>query len=151
MPPLLFNNLIQIKGQRMEKKNYNKKSSSKSKTYEFNHVGQAVKPKPPSAIAKELISFSVTTDSVVATANIVVDSTHRRLKLDWGDGTTEYINLIALRQIRGGFLGFDTDPNTLKFQHVYQSPNNSGQKIVRVESTDTNGDKFTQRLNDVID
>ena len=97
---------------------------SKVSTHEVVNNVHVVDPIAPEAVARELQSFSVTTDSVVATLDIVYDDSHRFITIYWGDSDTgEKIDLhfLHLQQtvISGGS---DLPENTLRLQHVYEVP-----------------------------
>jgi len=78
-----------------------------------------LKPLAPKKKARKLESFSVTTDSVVATANLVVDESHKIIEIWWGDEReNEQPETIYLLKERL-FLGSPISGNTLKLQHAY--------------------------------
>lgn len=98
---------------------------------------RVLKPLPPKQKAKKLESFSVTTDSVVATANIIVNEHHKTIRIWWGDeGVNDQPQTIDLRRERL-FLGNPQPKNTLKLQHVYEI--NTLRKIIIVQSQDDEG------------
>jgi hypothetical protein len=68
----------------------------------------------------EAITLSVTGDSVVATAVIVIDDNQSTLTLDWGDGDVEQVNLGAHIQVTS--YSNNQDHNTFRFQHEYKKP-----------------------------
>lgn len=115
-------------------------NKSVTTTHKFENIIQVVEPLAPDIIAKKLTSFSVTTDSVVATAIVVVDDSHRHLSLHWGDDLVEVIDLYRLR-IQSGNPGDSQEPNTLKFQHIYRAPFDYGRKIIVAITLDTQGKK----------
>ena len=97
---------------------------SKISTHEVTNTVRVIDPVPQKAIARELTSFSVTTDSVVATLEIVYDDSHRFITIFWGDGGTGEridLRLLHLQQttVSGGP---DLPENTLRLQHVYEVP-----------------------------
>ena len=49
------------------------------------HTVHFLKPLAPEQKAMKLESFSVTTDSVVATASLVVNESHEIIRIWWGD------------------------------------------------------------------
>ena len=105
---------------------YSEKPEYKSKmsAHEVRNTVRVMDPVAQEAIARELTSFSVTTDSVVATLEIVYDDSHRFITIFWGDGDTgERIDLrfLHLQQttVAGGS---DLPENTLRLQHVYEVP-----------------------------
>jgi len=106
---------------------------------------QVVEPVAPEATAEKLFSFSVTADSVVATATLVFDDSHSYVTLYWGDDEVEIINISKWRNtIVAG--GGSQDPNTLKFQHVYKSPLDFGRKIVTAVTTDSARNKSNNTI-----
>lgn len=70
----------------------------------------------------EAITLSITSDSVVATAVIVIDDNQSTLTLDWGDGDIEQVNLGAHTQITSNLNSNNQDGNTFRFQHEYKKP-----------------------------
>ena len=113
---------------------------SLSTTHKYENVVQVVEPIAPEAMAKKLVSFSVTVDSVVATATLIVDDSHKHLSLHWGDDQVEVINLSKLRLL-SPMPGDNQKPNTLKFQHVYRAPFDYGRKIIIAVTKDSEGKK----------
>ncbi len=105
---------------------YSEKPEYKSKisTHEVTNTVRVIDPVPQEAIARELTSLSVTTDSVVATLEIVYDDSHRFITIFWGDGDTgERIDLHSLHsQQTPAAGGPDLPENTLRLQHVYEVP-----------------------------
>ena len=94
---------------------------SKVSTHEVVNNVHVVDPIAPAAVARELQSFSVTTDSVVATLDIVYDDSHRFVTIFWGDGDTgERIDLRFLPLQTPRFGGYNLPENTLRLQHVYE-------------------------------
>lgn len=128
-------------------KKYPKKKPYKSNSTieNFDNVVQVVDPISPEATAEKLVSFSVTVDSVVATATLVFDDSHSHVTLYWGDVEVEIINISKLRNmfVEGGS---NQDPNTLKVQHVYKPPLDYGRKIVTAVTTDTAGKKSNETV-----
>jgi hypothetical protein len=94
---------------------------------------------PPQTAAKELVSLVVTTDSVVATATIVVDDAHRRVSVRWGDGSTDVIDIRALRSLSVQGTPANQSPNTLRVQHAYRPPFDTGSRLVTVVTVDDQG------------
>lgn len=114
---------------------------SKSTVHTYTNTVNVVEPIAAASMAVPLVSFSVTVDSTVATAEIVVDDKHRHLSLHWGDDLVEVINLFKLRN-QTPRVGAETqEPNTLKFQHVYQAPFNQGRRILIAVTEDFEGKK----------
>jgi hypothetical protein len=105
---------------------YSEKPKYKSKisAHEVTNTVRVIGPVPQEAIARELTSFSVTTDSVVATLEIVYDDSHRFITIFWGDGDTgERIDLRSpLLQQTPAAGGPDLPENTLRLQYVYEVP-----------------------------
>lgn len=105
---------------------YSEKPEYKSKisAYEVTNTVRVIDPVAQEAIARELTSFSVTTDSVVATLEIVYDDSHRFITIFWGDGGTgERIDLRSLHLQQTPVAGGPALPeNTLRLQHVYEVP-----------------------------
>lgn len=98
---------------------------------------QVIKPISKELYAAKLVSFAVTSDSVVATANLVFHRSHSHVSIHWGDGTVEEINLTKLRQ-RSKLAGDQSDPNSLELQHIYRPPFDFGRKFIlaKVRSID---------------
>lgn len=105
---------------------YTEKPEYKSRisAHEVTNAVRVIDPVAQEAVARELTSFSVTTDSVVATLEIVYDDSHRFITIFWGDASTgERIDLRALRLQQTPAAGGPTLPeNTLRLQHVYEVP-----------------------------
>ncbi|MCL6416852.1 hypothetical protein MIB92_14420 [Aestuariirhabdus sp. Z084] len=98
---------------------------------------QIIKPLPDSQKARKLTSFSVTSDSLVATATLMVDPSHRLIKIWWGDeaenAQPQTIDLLKERLLAKT----GSDANRLELQHAYAP---SGlRKIILVQSLDVNG------------
>jgi len=113
---------------------------SLSTTHKYENIVQVVEPIAPEAMAKKLVSFSVTVDSVVATVTLIVDDSHKHLSLHWGDDQVEVINLLQLRLLSPR-IGDNQEPNTLKFQHVYRTPFDHGRTIITAVTKDSAGRK----------
>lgn len=99
---------------------------------------RVVQPVKDDNTVAKLVNFQVTTDSVVATARLIFDDSHRRISLHWGDDTIDEINLEMLRQ-KSRKPGDQQDPNTLELQHVYAAPHDYGRKIVIAKTRDLEG------------
>lgn len=97
---------------------------SRVSTQEVVNSVHVVDPIAPEAVARELESFSVTTDSVVATLDIVHDDSHRFITIYWGDSDTgERIDLRFSHLQQTPLAGGSNLPeNTLRLQHVYEVP-----------------------------
>ena len=122
----------------MPDKSYTSRFKSSSTLVEVkSQAVQVVKPVSLEHYAAKLVSFAVTTDSVVATANLVFDKSHSHVSIHWGDDTVDEINLTKLRQ-QSKQPGDQSDPNSLKLQHVYRPPFDFGRRIIlaKVRSTD---------------
>ena len=113
---------------------------SHSEVHKYKNIVQVVEPIAPEAVAKKLVSFSVTVDSVVATAALIFDDSHSHLALHWGDDEVEIINLSKLRLLSPK-VGDNQEPNSLKFQHVYKAPFDNGRNIVTAVTKDLEGRK----------
>lgn len=100
---------------------------------------RVVEPMPPQTVAKELVSLVVTADSVVATATIVFDDAHRRVSVRWGDGTTDVIDIRALRTLSVQGAPDNQSPNTLRVQHAYKPPFDTGSRLITVVTVDDQG------------
>ncbi|MBL1321184.1 MAG: hypothetical protein COA63_009020 [Methylophaga sp.] len=98
-------------------------------------VHESVEVQP---VYKELSQFNVTSDSVVATATVVVDEDHRSLTLVWGDGTFEYVTLSGFRSTITD-KNRTSDPAKFKFQHIYKAPFDQSNRTVKVLAKDANG------------
>jgi len=105
---------------------------------------EVVQPLPALSIAADLVSLIVTAESVVVTATIVVDDSHHKLSVRWGDGTSDVINLGLFRSHSIQFGDAGNSPNTVRVQHVYQSPFDVGSRLVTVVATDTSGETTSE-------
>ncbi len=105
---------------------YAEKPEYKSKVFAHEVVNNVyvVDPIAPEAITRELKSFSVTTDSVVATLDIVYDDSHRFITIYWEDSDTgDKIDLRFFHLQQTATSGSsDLPENTLRLQHVYEVP-----------------------------
>lgn len=119
-------------------------SAPKPPAYVSQDQLRRVAPTPPRPAAKELVSLMVTADSVVATALIVVDDSHRKIWVRWGDGTTDVIDLHALRPLSVQGIADNQSPNTLRVQHAYRSPFDTGSRLITVVSVDDQGESATE-------
>ncbi len=97
---------------------------SRISAHEVTNTVRVIDPVAQEAVARELTSFSVTTDSIVATLEIVYDDSHKFITIFWGDGDTgERIDLRSLHlQQTPAAGGPDLPENTLRLQHVYEVP-----------------------------
>lgn len=97
---------------------------SRISAHEVTNAVRVIDPVAQEAVARELTSFSVTTDSVVATLEIVYDDSHRFITIFWGDGSTgERIDLRSMHLQQTPAAGDpDLPENTLRLQHVYEVP-----------------------------
>lgn len=80
-----------------------------------------IKPLEDNPPAAKIVDFSVTTDSVVATATIVTDDATQRFKVLWGDGDEDVINHQP-GSLVSDFPAHNEDPlpeGTYKLYHVY--------------------------------
>jgi len=86
---------------------------------ESGRKGKVLKPLKAAQKAKKLVSFSVTADSVVATANLGIDESHAIIRIWWGDenenAQPQTIDLRKERLAPGGA----ASPNILRLQHAY--------------------------------
>ncbi len=98
---------------------------------------RVVKPVAKEDYAAKLVSFSVATDSVVATVRLTFDDSHSHVSLHWGDDTVDEINLTKLKQ-QSKMPGEQQDPNMLELQHAYRPPLDQGRRIIlaKVRSVD---------------
>jgi hypothetical protein len=79
----------------------------------------SVKPQRSQDIQASIASFSVTTDSVVATATVVTDGVMSRIVVDWGDGNRDTLNARPGHVVPPG----EIDPlptGTYRFYHWYR-------------------------------
>ncbi len=82
----------------------------------------AVDPVDPKAVARDLVSFDLSIDSVVATAVFQYDSSHRSIIIFWGDSDEgEVIDLANARHLQS-FGGVELSLNTISIQHRYAEP-----------------------------
>jgi hypothetical protein len=96
-----------------------------------------LKPLAPEQKAMKLESFSVTTDSVVATANLVFNESHEIIRIWWGDeGENDQPETIDLRKERL-VLDNPASANSLRLQHAYDV--DSLRKIILVQTQDSQG------------
>ena len=132
-------------------KNYPNKKTIKSRStiHESKSIISVVEPIPPEAVAKELISYSLSLDSVVATVTLTVDDSHTNLLLHWGDDTTEVINLRKLRLLSPKICD-NQFSNTLKFQHIYRAPFYQERVVVVADTWDSDGRRYLAALNAVV-
>lgn len=82
-----------------------------------------IKPEPKVEVAANIAGFSVTTDSVVATATVSTDGTMSRIVVDWGDGKTDTLRHrpgIEVTPVAGG--DEPLPPGTYRFRHAYAEP-----------------------------
>ena len=111
---------------------------------ELVNVQVSVKPKPKKNIQAHILDFSLTSNSVVATATIRTDGIVRRIVVDWGDGKTDILN--ARPGIHVPILPPQEPlpPGTYRFHHAYAEPSDKKPfdffVLVRVE--DANGPDF---------
>ncbi len=95
------------------------KAKSSVKLLESSNRVFVVDPVAPDSLAPNLVSFDLSLDSVVATATITFDTSHRFITIFWGDsdvGETFDIRKIML----GTTFGEPQLPeNTIRVQHVY--------------------------------
>lgn len=80
-------------------------------------------PEPKVEVAANIAGFSVTTDSVVATATVSTDGTMSRIVVDWGDGKTDTLRHrpgIEVTPVAGG--DEPLPPGTYRFRHAYAEP-----------------------------
>lgn len=80
-----------------------------------------------------LVSFAVTTDSVVATAELIADASHELVAIHWGDGHITAIDLrkARLTQVEAG--------NKLRVQHVYEETDILSKMLVYAITRDKQG------------
>ncbi|MFK5947430.1 MAG: hypothetical protein QM500_01510, partial [Methylococcales bacterium] len=87
---------------------------------------------------KKFSWFHVASDSVVATATVIIDENHRTLSINWGDGE---VQTVTLRGIKSSITNENTtnQSNAFKFSHVYKVPLEEPKKIVTISAKDSNG------------
>lgn len=129
----------------MKKSDNKTQYKSLSTTHKYEKFVQVVEPIAPEAMAKKLVSFSVTVDSVVATATLIVDDSHKHLSLHWDDGQVEVINLSKLRHLSPR-VGNNQEPNTLKIQHVYRAPFDYGSRFINAVAEDSEGRRSSDSI-----
>lgn len=99
-------------------------------------------------MARQLLSFEVTHESVVATAVMRVDNSHDILRIWWGDETEVQLpQLIDLRKER---LYSEHDPGAdiVRLQHAYDA--STRRRIIIVQSQDRQGNvSFDSRVIDL--
>lgn len=95
-------------------------------------------PVATNTIHANIVDFSVTTDSVVATATVVTDDTMRRIFVDWGDGNTDVLNI---RPDLPTFNQHDLPAGTYQLSHAYEEPEdrNPFDALVLVRVEDNSG------------
>lgn len=92
--------------------------------HHFGGTTTLIAPERITGTSKRIQSLDISTDSVVATATIVVTDATRRIEIDWGDGTID-----VLRQ-RPGIISPDPPPpgtnplprGTYEVEHAYEVP-----------------------------
>lgn len=100
-----------------------------------------VHPVVPEALANELVSYELTVDSVVATATIEYDDSHRSVTIFWGDSNTgEKFNVLEIRNRMVANGGLQLPENTIRVQHVYDVPEppNRGSNLLVVTVLEDN-------------
>ena len=96
-----------------------------------------VKPTKPEDLARQLHSFEVTHESVVATAIMRVDESHDILRIWWGDEAQgEPPETIDLRKERL-YAGNEAAADVLRLQHAYDAT--TKRRIIIVQSQDRQG------------
>ena len=110
----------------------------------------SVKPKPKNNIQTFIRDFSVTSNSVVATATIRTDGIMRRIVVDWGDGKTDILNARPGGHVANFPPQEPLPPGTYRFHHAYAEPEDRKPfdffVVVRVEDAtgpDFRGQKVT--------
>jgi hypothetical protein len=99
-------------------------SSKKASVQTFENAQPiiSVKPNKRECSIERIVSFFVTTDSVVATATVITDGETRSLEINWGDDEQDTLYLHDLNQTVIVFPISDPDPlppNTYVFYHKY--------------------------------
>lgn len=114
---------------------------------ELANLRVSVRPKVKTNIQAHILDFSVTTDSVVATATIRTDGTMRQILVDWGDGKTDFLSSRPGVHLPGSGPREPLPPGTFRFHHAYAEPEDRKPfdffVLVRVE--DANGPDFRIR------
>lgn len=82
--------------------------------------------------------FHVASDSVVATASVVVDENHRTLSINWGDGEVEKVNLRGMQSTINDEHATNQS-NAFKFRHVYKAPLGETKKSVQISARNNSG------------
>ncbi|MFD2205717.1 hypothetical protein [Kiloniella antarctica] len=97
--------------------------NSKSKVREVSSRIYEVEPVESRALANDLVSFDLSVDSVVATATLEYDSSHRFVTLFWGDSDVgETLDIRKIRNSNRVVGGNPLPENTIRVQHVYDVP-----------------------------
>ncbi len=96
----------------------------------------------PGDATNKPVSLSVTFDSVVATAIVVIDDNQKSFTMDWGDGESKSVNLnTATLAGSNNAIG----PNTYRFQHIYKQPF-QGSYLIHAVGTDAQGYKASDAI-----
>jgi len=100
-----------------------RKAKSSVKLQEFGNRIFSVAPVVPDSLARELVSFELTVDSVVATATITYESSHRFITIFWGDSDEgETFDTLKIKSLIPALGGPQLPENTIRVQHVYEEP-----------------------------
>jgi hypothetical protein len=86
------------------------------------HPIVSLTPKDKPDFRALILEFSITTDSVVATATIRTDSIVRRIVVDWGDGKTDVVNTVPGHHVPVGPPQEPLPPGTYRVHHAYAEP-----------------------------
>ena len=77
----------------------------------------------PDSLANELVAFNLSIDSVVATATITYETSHRFITIFWGDSDVgETFDTLKIKIMQPQFGQPQLPENTIKVQHVYAEP-----------------------------
>lgn len=98
----------------------------------------------PGDTTNKPVSLSVTFDSVVATAIVVVDANQKNFTLHWGDGESKTINLNGII-MQAGSNNNEISQNTYRLQHVYKKPF-QGSYLIYAVGNDAQGRKASDAI-----
>lgn len=83
-----------------------------------------IEPSEGERPAARIVDFSITTDSVVATATVITDEATRRVEIDWGDGEEDVVNHRPGTLVRdpSGMIDDPLPEGTYELYHAYDAP-----------------------------
>jgi hypothetical protein len=112
-----------------------------------------IESQPKGYAVARIVDFSITTDSVVATATILTDNTMSRIVVDWGDGEVDTLTYKPGELAPAASLFGEDDPlppGTYRFSHAYDEPEDKQPfeyiVLVRVEDKDGSVDFRVARI-----